>query len=181
VTDTAVALYGMDTTGSITMLNGVATGTDFTNRIGRKVVWKSFLVQGHSIPQDASVSPNLGRVMIIYDTQPNGALPAMTDVLVTADATSPLQLNNRDRFRVLWDKRVVNGVYADAATQATADQTIKEIRKYKKCNLQTIYDGTTAAIADIQSGCIFLLTIGTQASGASYNARLNIRLRFNDA
>jgi len=181
VRDEVVALYGMDTTGSITMLAGTATGTDFTNRIGRKVIWKSFLVQGHSIPQDASVSPNLGRVMIIYDSQPNGANPVILDVLTAADATSGMQLNNRDRFRVLWDKRVVNGVYADAATQATADQTIKEIRKYKKINLQTIYDGTGATIADIQSGNIFLLTIGTQANGASYNARLFIRLRFNDA
>jgi len=182
VIDTAQASYACDTTGTVTLLSGVATGTDFTNRIGRKVVFKSFLIQGLVNIQDNTVAANLSRVMIVYDTQPNGALPAVTDVLLASDATAPLNLNNRDRFRVLMDKRYVTGVTDNTATQAIADRTVAgPLVKYKKINLETIFDGTTAAIADIQSGSIFLLTIGTATAGAATILRATIRLRFNDA
>lgn len=179
--DTALASYALDSTGSVTLLNGVATGTDFTNRIGRKVCWKSVLIQGFTQPQDTTVGETLGRIMLVYDTQPNGALPAITDVLLNNDPTSPMQLNNRDRFKIIWDKRVVNGVYNTTATMAVGDMTIREVRKYKKVNLDTIFDGITAAIADVQSGSIFLLTIGNNAAANGYNLRCTIRCRFVDA
>lgn len=165
----------------MTLLNGVATGTDFTNRIGRKVCWKSVLLQGWIEPQDATVVCTLGRVMVVYDTQPNGALPAITDVLNAATPSAPMNLNNRDRFKIIMDKRVTGGFYNTTATQSTADQTIKEVRKYKKINFDTIYDGTTAAIADVQSGSLFLLTIGSQAAASGYSLICSIRCRFVDA
>lgn len=173
--------YGLDTTGSVTLVSGVATGTDFTNRIGRKVCWKSILLQGYITPQGTASGPGLGRVMLVYDSQPNGALPAVTDVLLTAHATAPMNLNNRDRFRIIWDKRVVIGAFNSATTVAIADMTSRDVRKYKKINLESIFDGTTAAIADVQSGSIFLLTIGTNAAGGSFNLLATVRARFNDA
>lgn len=182
--DTVAAAYGMSTTGSVTLMNGVATGTDFTNRIGRKVVWKSFLIQGCSIPQSLTATiQNLGRAMLVYDSQPNGALPAITDVLLQATSTSPLNLNNRDRFKVLWDKRVTNGHLntIPATSVGYGDENIKEMRKYRKISCETTFDGTAATIADIQTGSIFLLTIGTADIGTAYNLQANVRLRFQDA
>lgn len=172
----------MSTTGSITLVSGVATGTDFTNRIGRKVCWKSFLLTGYSIPQASSaIVPNLGRVMMIWDTQPNGVLPVMTDILLQSTSTSPMNLNNRDRFKVLWDKRVVNGYLNSVATLAVADQNIREVRKYKKINQETIFDGVAATIADVQTGAILLVTIGSADTTFAYNLVANVRCRFTDA
>lgn len=162
----------------MTLLNGTATGTDFTNRIGRKVCWKSFLITGLIQVQDAAVDANLWRIMVVYDSQPNGALPAITDVLTQATATAPMNLNNRDRFRVLMDKMGTLGYYN--AASGLADKTSTMIRKYKRINLETIYDGTTAAIADIQSGSIFLLTIGTNANGLGSQCWIHVRMRFVD-
>jgi len=181
VIDTPTAQYAVDTTGSVTLLNGIATGTDFTNRIGRKVCWRSFLISGKIQPQDGGTDPNMYRIMLVYDSQPNGGLAGVTDVLTTANADSPLNLNNRDRFRVLMDKRGGIGFFSNTATQAVADRTISIIHKYKKINMETIFDGTTAAIGDIQSGSIFLLTVGSNAAGLGSNAFLHIRLRFTDA
>jgi len=181
VVDTAVANYALTTTGSVTLINGVATGTDFTNRIGRKVCWKSILIQGVTVPEDGGVAGTLGRIMLVYDSQPNGALPAVTDVLLTATSLAPLNLNNRDRFRVLWDKRVAMGYFDTTATQSVADRTTIEVRKYRKCNLETVFDGTTAAIGDIQSGSIFMLTISNQPTGTGYNLSATLRLRFTDS
>lgn len=177
--DTAEATYIADTTGTVTLLNGVATGTDFTNRIGRKVCWKSILIQGYISPETVAQGPTLCRVMLVYDSQPNGALPAITDVLLTSSATAPMQLNNRDRFKILWDKRIVLGLVSNVATTSVADRTVAEVRKYKKINLDTIYDGTTNAIADVQSGSIFMLTVGATANGGLL--AVTIRCRFVDA
>jgi len=181
VVDTAQADYGFDTTGSVTLLNGVGTGTDFTNRIGRKVCWKSFLIQGTITANVSPASAGLCRIAIIYDTQPNGALPAIGDIFNAAVASSPLNLNNRDRFRVLWDKFFAPGTFNNGATLATQWASTGIVRKYRKINLETIYDGITAAIADIQSGSIMLVTLGSVAPGVRYEFRGSVRLRFNDA
>jgi len=169
------------TAGTVTLLNGVATGTDFTNRIGRKVCWKSILMNGVLTPTDATSNVSLARIMLVWDSQPNGALPAITDVLNAAVPTAPMNLNNRDRFRVLLDKRFVLGPYNTTATQSVASNIIREHHMYKKINLETIFDGTTNAIGDIQSGSLFLLTIGNQTSPEGANWTASIRLRFTDA
>lgn len=171
----------LDQTGAVTLLNAVATGTDFTNRIGRKVCWKSVLIQGHTSPTANIAAGCYGRIMIIYDSQPNGALPSATDVLLSNAPNSPMNLNNRDRFKILWDKRVTAGAYNVTASTAVADRTVTEVRKYKKINLETIFDGTTAAIADIQSGSIFMLTTGSATAGNGLTLNCTVRMRFNDA
>lgn len=179
--DTAQFQSDFDTTGTLTLLNGVATGTDFTNRIGRKVCWKSILVQGNIQNEGDPSTTNLCRFMIFYDSQPNGAAPTVADVLTAATSTSPLNLNNRDRFRMIMDKFYALGSISTTATQAVSDRTTALIHKYKKLNLETIFDGTTAAIGDIQSGSIYCLTMGTVAAGTTYEANVSIRLRFTDA
>lgn len=179
--DTAAATYVFDTTGTVTLLNGTATGTDFTNRIGRKVNWRSFLIQGLIQVSTSPAFVSLNRIMIVYDSQPNGALPAVTDVLQQATAVSPLNLNNRDRFRVLLDKRFALGPYNTTVSSSVADRTCMHLNKYRKCNVDTIYDGTTAAIADIQSGSVFMLTIGTQPATSNHLFTGTVRMRFVDS
>jgi len=181
VVDVALANYALDTTGTVALLNGVATGTDFTNRIGRKVCWKSIVITGVCESTNATAAVNLGRVMIIYDSQPNGALPVGTDVLLTASALSPMNLNNRDRFRVIMDKYLTFGIEERGAGTSVADKTVNMVHKYKKITYETIFDGTAATIADIQSGSIFILTVGTTAAALGHIMSAQIRLRFTDA
>jgi len=179
VIDSTEGVVAADTTGSITGINFVATGTDFTNRIGRKVIWKSFTLTALIQPSDAATDSNLWRIMVVYDKQPNGALPAVTDVLTAATSTSNMNLNNRDRFRVLLDKMGTIGFYN--VSQQIADKTSAMVRKYKRINLQTIFDGTAADIGSIQTGSIFVLTVGTNAAGLGSQCWIATRMRFVDA
>jgi len=105
----------------------------------------------------------------------------VTDVLLASTAYSPLNLNNRDRFRVLMDKFCPMGAYNNVATTAVADRTVQLVKKYLKLNLETIFDGTSAAIGDIQTGAIFMLCIGTNGVAAGSSLGCQIRLRFVDA
>ena len=109
VVDTASASYACDTTGSVTLLNSMAQGSDFTNRIGRKYTNVAVQLEGFLGPQDNSIGTTKCRVMLIYDSQPNGALPAIADVLTASTSNAFMNLNNRDRFKVLCDENYTLG------------------------------------------------------------------------
>lgn len=180
----ASATYGLDTTGSVTALNLVATGTDYNNRIGRRISMKAVQMRGYATLVDAIAGPVLARVILVWDLQPNGALAAVTDVLQTATPDSFMNLNNRDRFRVISDTQMVFGITNNTATQTFAQgPSVRSLNVYKNCNQLVTFSGTTAAIASVESGALLLVTIGNQtaASTAGGNAFLTFRMRFTDA
>lgn len=182
VVDTASASYVCDTTGSITAISLSAQGTDYTNRIGRKTTNVAVQLQGSIRPIDAATNTNKSRVMIIYDTQPNSALPAITDILTASTSNSFMNLNNRDRFRVLVEENVTLGALDNTATQAfAASPTVHNINIYRKIALDTIWQGTTAAIGSVASGALYLVTIGDQAAGLGGSFQGAVRVRFVDS
>lgn len=193
VSDLGPAQLGMNTTGTFTLLAAPVPGSDFTNRIGRKTLIKSVYVRGivscELADQDGptvGASPaQLGRMIIFADMQPNGAAPAVTDLLTSASSISQLNLNNRDRFRIYCDKTFAINAYAYNTTASTSSASLSNsfaVKKFKSLNLETIYNaGTAGTIADIQSGALYLLTIGNRAAGADdATASLSIRTRFVD-
>lgn len=172
------------TTAGITLLNGVATGTDFTNRIGRKITMKSLFIRGWLQGQDiqnGSPLGNLCRIMVVYDKQPNGAALTGLQVLKTIDAADQLNLDNRDRFSVLVDKTVALGTITNVATQAVAGSpTCRAIKIYKRLNLDVQFIGTDATVASIQTGSLYLLTCGSQATSDGHTFYFSSRVRFTD-
>lgn len=182
VIDVDPANYAFDTTGSVTLLNGVATGTDFTDRIGRKIVLKSMYLRGILKPVDNNVGNTLCRLIIVYDMQTNGAAPAITDVLKSASPSAQLNMNNRDRFKILVDRAYALGGVSDATTQSfSSGKNVYSIKKYKKCNLETLYNGTTNAVGSIATGSIYMITIGDQVAGNGGQGNISSRIRFVDA
>lgn len=179
--DVDEATYVADTTGSVTLLNGVAQGDDFTNRTGRKMTMKSLYIRGLVKNVDSVSGPNLARMIIVYDNQTNGAAPVITDILKAASSTSQINLNNRDRFRILCDQQYAIGAIDNTATQAyAAGPIVFDFKLYKKLNLETIFGGTTAAVASINTGSLYMITIGDQAAGAGSLFKLTTRIRFLD-
>ena len=83
------------------------------------------------------------RHMIIYDTQPNsaGTVPAVTDILETATTLAPLNLNNRDRFRVIYDKRSQIGSFFINATPNLVGGAPQNVHwsKFRKLNHDVIF------------------------------------------
>lgn len=167
--------------GQINLFNGVASGTDFNQRIGRKITMKSLYLRFTLNPIATASAPvgDIVRVMMIYDTQANGALPSVTDVLVTANWQAAMNLNNRDRFKVLYDKFInmpANTYTAGALTAGSPTQ--KYLSKFKQCSLEVVYSGTAATIGSIATGAVYTLVISS-ANNVS-NINLDIRTRFID-
>lgn len=180
-------------TWKVNLLNGIAQGTDYNQRIGRKAQMKSVLVNGNLFPtlQNSGSSPVgcFARIVVIYDTQPNsGSLPAGTDIFASNDTSSPMNLNNRDRFKVIYDKRMQIGSYLLTAGGALSAGSPNNVfwSKWKSCNYEIIFSGTAATIGSISTGALYLCYtcdyvggVGTPPSVVSVD--WYTRVRFIDA
>ena len=101
--------------GTFVHLNNMIQGAYAVQRIGNACKMKTLHFKGFITANQTPVTTpnreNILRFMIIYDAQPNGALPAIKDVinsLSTAGAEnqnvlSSVNIGNRSRFTVLRD------------------------------------------------------------------------------
>lgn len=194
VQDLATATYQVNTTGSITLLAVPVTGADYNARIGRKITLKSLFIRGRiQLEVDAtlaavSVTGQQARCIVVYDLQPNGAAPAITDILNTADPASHLNLNNRDRFRVIADKEYTFDPYSSVTTANQAQlcfgRTIYNMKLYKRLNLDMIFNAVNGGtVADIASGALYMVWLGSapSASNGDVNAIVSTRVRYADS
>lgn len=159
--------YSTTTAGQIVLVNGIATGTDFTNRVGREITIKS--LYGRCTFADAT-QINMVRLMYVYDKQTNGVLPAITDILSNASVYSPNNLNNRDRFVTLYDKVMVT---SPQGPEVVFDSV------YRPMSTPTVYSGTAATIDTIATGAIYQIFI--PVANIPANAFVSYtRIRFSD-
>lgn len=170
--------------GNIELLNGVTLGTGATNRIGRRIKMKSILLRWIFTLQASSdglvgngMVPGFIRILIVMDMQANGATPAVSDILVNAGnvaLVSPLNLDNRERFRVIYDKfRLID--------PQGPGNTIFNV--YKKLDNQVTFNaGNAGDQGDISTCAMWVISIVTPQAIAisSITGNLYSRIRFLD-
>lgn len=168
-------------------------GTAFANRIGTRVKLKSIYVRGfisntaarnHSDFEGGVVQVALS---IIMDAQPNGANPAITDIYSSADPTGMLNLNNRDRFKVLKEKVWVFDPYTLVSTgvgnEAAHTNQIRTLKIFKKCDIPVFFNsGNAGTEADLASNNILMVIRSTYpaAAGNETSCSIKTRCRFID-
>lgn len=163
------------------LLNGVQQGSDYTERIGRKISMTSvFFRCTVSLAASPNAASQVVRLMIVYDEQANNAAAAGTDIL-TPDTSveSLMNLSNRDRFKVLYDK--IRLLSAQGVTDGNLGDKAY-FTKYIKMNLPVVFSGTGATIGAIQTGALYVLFSGTVATAAATRATAawESRVRFID-
>lgn len=192
VFDVDTASYNINSAGFCQNLFQPTMGTDMSNRIGRKTVLKSCYMRGYLAVSNTLATPmtvtNLGstlnRFIMYWDTQPNGAVPAVTDIIKAAIPSAQLNINNRDRFRILADKQIsLDPCLFDEANYANCVNQIKPIKLFKRLDLETIFNGGNGGtVADISSGALGVLWINNQPSGQNGPVDFvgSYRIRFAD-
>jgi len=183
--DIAFADYAIDTTGTIALLNTVAQGASVSQRVGKKVQLKGLQCRGFAF-NDTTATVNDAALVIVYDKRPTGALPAITDILVTASAHSMNNDANAGRFRIL--KRedflmIGNQSLTGTVANYPSDNSCVGCDFYLDLkNLPTIYKAAgTGAIGDIEEGALYIVSVGQNAAGtAAGKASLAFRLRYVD-
>jgi len=178
--DTEFLSVNIPTTGAVNLINGVAQGTDFNQRIGRKTVMKSMLANITLFPNATALNGDFVRLLVVYDTQTNSAaVPNVNDILTGNDVNAPMNLNNRDRFHVVMDKKYTFYPATYTAGNVTGGAPVTRwCSKYKKMTKDTIYSGTGATTGSIQTGAILFLAL---SSGATINMNFYFRVRFYDS
>lgn len=180
-TDVAVASYTVDTTGSITLLNTVAQGAAVTQRVGKKIMLKSLQCRGLYFNNSAAAINDCA-MLIVYDKRPTGSLPAVTDILVSANANSFNNDANSGRFKILKREDFVLLGNQNAAANYTDEMAISADFYIPLKGLQTVFKAAaTGAIADIEEGALYLVLVGNSAAGTgAATASLTFRTRFLD-
>lgn len=184
VVDTTAAVYQANATGSVTLLNGIATGTDYTNRIGRRVNIVAIQGRGLLFPETAALAgPQAVRCLIIEDMQTNGVIATPSDIFNELSPFTFLNLNNRERFKVHWDKQYVFGSSSTTATQTySVPPQTHQFNVYKKVNIPMVFEGTAATIGSVSSGALYFVTLGSVVAGTQdVNVAAAFRVRFIDA
>lgn len=200
----SAASWTFSSTALINSLSLCTIGTSSWNRIGRKLSLKSFRIRGAMIPTGNNFSvttPQYCRAVLLYDKQPNGALPLSTDVFlsqasVAADTTfasvfSGVNLNNRDRFEILLDRQwcmapsnTSTGTAPLAGMTSMPNDDHMTIDWFVKLrNRETHYksDGSPAVIGDLSTGNLVFITFGNLTTGQEpYQLNASIRIRYSD-
>lgn len=169
--------------GGITLLNGVAQGVDYNQRIGRRIIIKSLLFRLTLVPNISATNGALGdvlRVLIFYDAQSNASAPAVTDILQGGTYDAPMNLTNRDRFKILCDKFLTLGSWAFTGTSLTAGSPRPtQMKVYKRMNMEMIFGSSAATVGGIQTGAIYVLLISLNNNIST--SIFNSRIRFIDS
>lgn len=177
--DIALANYAQDTTGTIALLNTVAQGTSVNQRVGKKIMLKSLQFHGISV---AGTTATINEVsfLIVYDKRPTGALPAITDILNTANTISFNNDANSGRFRIL--KRVDRQLIGNSTTPSTGDEARREDFYLNLRDLPTTFKAAgTGAIGDQEEGSLLIVSVGNVAAGTAASTLAGaFRLRFVD-
>lgn len=163
-----------DAIGAVTLLNGCQQGDDIGNREGRQIQMRSIELKLHTYGTAGTGIDQIHRILLVLDKNPNGVAPAIADI-ITANTSGLRNLNNRKRFKILMDKRLVINASGEPGTN-------KVIKKYKQCAYTTQYNaGNAGTIADINNGAIFLVTIGSSIVGATAGTTFGyVRIRFTE-
>ena len=160
----ATGSFPCDTTGTITLLNGIAQGDTGDTREGRKITLKSIQLRGVDYVTDGTGKDQMHRIMIVQQLRPNAVQPAITDILQSNTITS---LRNRFKLRdykVLVDKTIILNASGESGST-------RLVRIYKKMFINQYFNGGNAGtIADIQSNALYLITLGSNAAGVTAGA-----------
>jgi len=176
--------FTVDTTGEVPatgQLCLIPQGTTESTRVGRKCQLKSIQVRftAQYIPGADTLGCTSYYILLVQDTQCNGAAAATTDVMTSTNLSwAMLNMANSQRFRILarWSGVLQSG----AGVSAAYGRDEKIVDFYRKLNIPMEYSSTTGAIGEIKSNNLFLLASTDNTTDDTINILGNCRLRYTD-
>lgn len=171
-------------------VNASVVGAELYQRVGRKTYNKSLHFRANFSPSGAA-SESYNRLIIFYDSNPNGAAPVIGDLIRDSNAAagvtekSEINLFNRERFQILRDYPLIGGSTTNIAGAAEIiPDPIKSTYNIDFFiplkGLETVFNAVNGGtIADIQTGAIFWVLFGDANAGA-WQMSAHTRVRYYD-
>lgn len=195
--DTLISAGGAAVTAGVnTLLNGIGTGEDASNRTGAEVNATSIQFKGKiTIVPEEGFTQGVCRMIIFWDQQPNGALPVISanpgagseallnTAIVTSRVYAPYQYETNHRFRVLYDK--IYQLNPTSSTTSVADFIAAPynivVKKKIPLSRKVKYDGTTNAITNLVTNSLICVIIADQPTDNMITAEIGFRFYYKDA
>lgn len=179
------ALANVPTTGSVRpSLNLITRGTGENQRIGRKVIIRQITIRfTFTLPESIVIGDipdgDIIRVILYIDKQANGANAAVTDILETAEIDSYLNLTNKGRFRILFNKfysmnRNTQASVLFSGSTNVPFQTSQVFTVHRHVAVEIEFSGSADTIAEIATNNIALMYI-SQLGDIAVRAKLRLR------
>lgn len=162
----------------ITLLNGIAQGTDQNQRVGKRVRIRNIGIRGTVEGNQDSTGvcdPGLCLILLIYDRQSVTGTPTAADILQygVGDGPAPgtshpsstfLNMANAERFVVLrrWMK-VLGPWEKDNGQLGYCDKGAMEIDWNLDVDLEVIWSGAGTGVNQIKKGALYLCCTGDVA------------------
>jgi hypothetical protein len=178
--------------GTFACLNAPIVGPETYQRIGRRIFMKSLQIKGAIILGGTSVQ-DISRVLVVYDKQPNAALPVLADLVQNSNAglasnnLSFPNINNRDRFVYLKDYKILTPSFTVTAGVITNDVILDPI--FHSFNfdwtiglrkLEATYNAVNGGtVADITTGSLFIVAFDGNNAG-TVSCAFSSRLTYTD-
>ncbi len=146
----------VDDSGTFVSLPLASQGVGASNREGDSIKVVSLLIRLSWAISQSATSSGL-RTIVVIDKQPNGALPSIASLLQTTNfpLSSPLNLDNKRRFKILCDRVQVASI--------TGKQQFV-LNKYLKTQTHVRYGSNAGTVADVNTNNIFVLLISDEAT-----------------
>lgn len=164
-----------NTTGTLLLLNGIARGDEINERNGREVTMRSVELKVQSAVTAGTGIDQIQRHLLVYDRQTNGTALTIAQVLDSVSTVAMKSLENRRRFKILMDRTVV--------LNATAEPGSMNYYKYYRRIFYpvTFNSGDAGTVADITTGSLYFITLGTVVAGATAGTTtVQGRVRYQD-
>lgn len=170
-TNTALA-----SNATLVLLNGLAQGDTDETRTGNMIQATSINIRGWVQRTGTTSTSCPFRLLLFWDQQPNGAAPAVTDVLTTNHVYGLYNRDNQKRFKILYDK-----VFC-IHPQYTSQLMFHPIVIKRKLSRQVKYKDTSVGdITDITTNSLYYMLIADGATLTDYSHRWTSRFNFKDA
>lgn len=169
VVDTVSTGTAISSTPSFVLLNGLATGTDRTDRTGDsvKMIFEMLRIKATI---HASATGTTIRIILLRDKQTNAALPTASQLFESStNIMSPLSLT--------WGKRYM--IYCDKWVKLNQDFPEKTFMCKRRLKFHTKFGGNTTAITDISTNSFLMVLWSDEATNTPTVEYYN-RMRFID-
>lgn len=176
--------FASTSTATFLLLNGAGKGDNLNDREGLVTTLRRLDCRFGLYPQDDTTVDTRVTCFIVWDNQPNGVAPTITQILSSSDPFDFVNLDNRARFRILRRWSGVINKRSNVATQTFAAEKqqimINWHMGWKAGELVTHFNaaGNAGTIADIQNGALYFVSISNQAAGDCPVVAGKIRCRF---
>ncbi len=170
--DVQTTSAALDQTFDINQLTNIAQGDTTVTRDGAQckvvaVEFNALIIANDTNPKTAV------RLMLVCDKQTNQAIYNIADLLDDSTAVdnivSPLNLNNKHRFNVIYDR----------VHYCSLAKPVIHVKRTFKMNLLIRYDGSTPSIADLTQNSLSFNTVSNEATNTPTIAFFH-RIRYVD-